>query len=231
MDFFEAVKRRRSIRKYLSDKVPDNVIHKALEMAALAPNSSNTQTWDFHWVKTENIKQKLIEACLFQSAAKSASDLIVVTANSKLWKRSQKSLIEWAKKSNAPSGVLDYYQKLLPIMYSHGPLNLFGFLKWIGITLAGLFRPMPRGPFTRRDMQEVAVKSAALAAQNFVLAISAQGYDSCMMEGFDSSRVLRVLNLSKRYTVVMVIAVGKTAENGTWGTQVRLPLTDVIHVY
>lgn len=90
---------------------------------------------------------------------------------------------------------------------------------------------MPRGPYTYRDLREVAVKSAALACQNLVLTISAQGYDSCMMEGFDSKRVLKLLNLSSSYTVVMVIAIGKSSERGTWGPQVRLPLTDVVHVY
>ena len=43
-----------------------------------------------------------------------------------------------------------------------------------------------------RDLQEIAIKSAALGAENFVLALEAQGFSSCMMEGHDESRVLKL---------------------------------------
>ena len=231
MDFFEAVKKRRSVRNYSDEKVPEAIIHKALEAAILAPNSSNTQTWDFHWVKNQDKKIKLVEACLSQFAAKTASDLIVVTANSHLWKRSQKPLLDWAISTKAPKPVQDYYEKMIPLMYRYGFLNSIGYIKFLIIFFVGLFRPMPRGPNLKRDLQEVAIKSAALASENLMLAISAQNYDSCPMEGFDEIRVRRLLNLNRHYKVVMVIAIGKGTEQGTWGPQMRLPFNDVVHIY
>jgi len=39
MNFFDLVKKRRSVRKFANDKVPDKVINKCLEAAMLAPNS------------------------------------------------------------------------------------------------------------------------------------------------------------------------------------------------
>jgi nitroreductase len=102
-------------------------------------------------------------------------------------------------------------------------------LKWLISTVPGLFRPMPRGPHTRRDGQEVAIKSCALAAENFVLALAAQGYDSCMMEGFDEWRVKRLLDLPASARVVMIVAVGKSAPNGTWGGRFRIDRQKVIH--
>ena len=60
MDFFEAVKNRRSIRKFTSQAVSKEIMQKSFDMAMLAPNSSNTQTWNFLWV-TSNKKEKLIE--------------------------------------------------------------------------------------------------------------------------------------------------------------------------
>lgn len=56
------------------------------------------------------------------------------------------------------------------------------------------------------------MKSAALAAENFVLAVTAEGFDTCMMEGFDEPRVRRLLGLARHYRVAMVIAIGKAAE-------------------
>jgi len=58
-DFVEAVRFRRSIRKYRPDPVDEAVMREAFELAFLAPNSSNMQCWDFYWVRTEETKKKI----------------------------------------------------------------------------------------------------------------------------------------------------------------------------
>ncbi len=229
MEFFEVVEKRRSIRRFLAAPFPDASVRRALEAALLAPNSSNTQTWDFHWIKDPTIKSQVVADCLGQSAARTATQLVVVCADPKLWKRSQEALIEWVSSAKAPAAVLAYYEKLLPFMYRWGPLNAFAPFKWVLTQAAGLFRPMTRGPLTRRDLEEVAARSAALAAQNFMLAITALGGASCPMEGFDKSRLRRHLKLSRSTVIVMVIGVGYEAENGTWGPRCRLPFDQVVH--
>lgn len=230
MDFFEAVAKRRSIRKYTEEKVPEEVVQNALNAAILAPNSSNTQTWNFFWVKSEEKKKKLVEYCLSQSAARTAQELIVITADPTLWKRSQKPLINWVESVNAPKMVVTYYRNLIPATYRWGFLNIWGYTKSAMTLAAGFFRPVPRGPNTLQDLQLVAVKSAALAAENFVLAISAQGFSTCMMEGFDESRVKKLLKLPYSTRVVMVISVGRESDRGTWGPQFRLPRSEVVHI-
>lgn len=231
MEVFEAIERRRSIRKFSAELFPEERVLKAFEGAVLAPNSSNVQTWDFHWVKEPTTKQKLVEACLSQSAARTACHLVVVTADPSLWKRSWRPLIDWVEGVNAPKLVKTYYHKLIPLTYRPGFLNMFAPLKWMLATAHGLFRPSLRGPYTLRDMQEIAIKSAALAAENFVLAITAQGGASCMMEGFDECRVKRLLNLPRSARVVMVIGLGFEGERGTWGPRFRLPLEEVVHIH
>lgn len=226
---FNVLRRRRSIRKFTSEPVPETVIERAVDAALLAPNSSNTQTWDFYWVKSESTRQKLIEGCLSQSAARTANQLVVVTADPKKWRRSQKRLLEYAKDVKAPRPVILYYEKLIPLVYQWGFLNTLGLFKWITSNIIGLFRPMMRGPNTKRDLQEVSIKSAALGAENFVLAISAQGYATCMMEGFDECRVKRLLKLPLSARVVMVIGIGREAERGTWGPRYRIPKEEVFH--
>jgi nitroreductase len=229
MDLFEAIQKRRSIRKFSADAVPETVIEKALDAALLAPNSSNAQTWDFYWVRSPEKKAALVEACFNQSAARTAHDLIVFVADPKLWRRSNKPLQDWVEQVNAPKPVVLYYRKLLPATYQWGPLNSWGFVKWLGATAAGFFRPSPRGPHTLGELQVVAVKSTALAAENFVLAITAQGFSTCMMEGFDEVRVRKILGLSSTARAVMCVAVGRETEKGTWGPQYRLPRDWVIH--
>ena len=230
MDFFEAVERRRSIRKFKDENVPEEVMHKAIDAALLAPNSSNMQTWDFYWLHSPESKAKVIPLCLSQSAARQAKEFLVVVANPDLWKRAQIPLLKWVREIKAPSLVVTYYEKLIPFTYRAGFLNTFAPFKWLISSCIGLFRPMTRGPNFLGSLQEVAIKSAALAAENFVLAISAQGFSTCMMEGFDEFRVKRMLKLPYRARVVMIIAVGRESERGTWGPRFRLPKEEVVHI-
>lgn len=231
MEFFEALEYRRSVRKFTDKAVPDALIEKALQAAVKAPNSSNTQTWDFHWAKSPEAKAKVVKACLSQSAARTANQIVVITANPKKWRRSQKSLIKWAEDSKAHPSVVLYYKKIIPVMYTSGFFNIFAPIKWILSFLIGLVRPITRGPNTTGDSYEVAVKSAALAAENFVLAIAAQGADTCMMEGFDAWRMKCALKLKCSDRVVMAIGIGYRGEKGVWGPQFRLPSDEVIHIH
>lgn len=229
MDFFDAVKRRRSIRRFTDENIPAAVIERALDAAVWAPNSSNAQTWNFYWVRDEAKRSALKVACLSQSAARTAAELIVVTANPRLIHRSQPHLVKWTKEAGAPRPVQMYYEKIIPASYRWGWFNIFGLLKWIAFSLVGIFRPVPRRPAFKSDAYEVAIKSAALATENFVLAIAAQDYDSCMMEGFDEVRVRRAVGIACAERVVMVIAVGKAASRGTWAPPFRIPNELVIH--
>lgn len=228
MDFFEVIKQRRSIRRYTEEDVPESVVQAALEAAILAPNSSNVQTWSFYWAQSAGKKKKVVEACLSQSAARTAKHLIVVVADPKLWRRSQQPLVDYVESVQAPKPVQLYYKKLIPLTYRWGVFNSLAPVKWLAAFAVGLFRPITRKPCTRRDLQEVAIKSAALAAENFVLAITAQGYSTCMMEGFDEWRMKWLLKLPSSARVVMVISVGREAERGTWGPRFRLPIEAVV---
>ncbi len=202
---------------------------KAFEAAVLAPNSSNVQTWNFFWVRNPEKKAKLVEYCLSQSAARTAKELVVVTADPANWRRSQNPLLAWVEKANAPKPVHIYYKTLIPAIYGGGLFRLLAPLKWLGFFLTGLIRPMQRGPVSLRDLQEVCIKSAALAAENLVLALVAQGYATCMMEGFDEWRVRRLLKLGRTERVLMVIGIGREGDRSTWGPQYRLPLEQVVH--
>ena len=230
MDLFEAIQKRRSIRQFKSEAVPDEWVKKALEAAILAPNSSNVQTWDFHWFPPQStLKQKGFEICFSQASARTASHLVAIVADPKLWKRSHGPLMNFIQSIPAPKLVVAYYGKLIPTLYRWGFLNCFAPIKWLISTAIGFFRPISRGPHTLGELQLVSVKSAALAAENFVLAMTAQGAATCMMEGFDECRLKRLLKLSSSARVVMVIGVGFEAERGTWGPQFRIASDEVIH--
>jgi len=219
MDFFEALSRRRSIRNYSATPVPPEVIHKAIDAALIAPNSSNMQTWRIYWVRDAAKRAGLVKACMSQGAARTAQELIVFTCNPANYKISQPLLVE-SVKDNPRKDLKLYYGKLMPMIYGYHWLAPF---KWISFLVTGFFRPIVREVATRRDLQEVCVKSTALACQNFMNAVAAQGFDTCPMEGFDSWRVRRALGLGCSETIVMVISAGERTERGVWGERFRIP--------
>ncbi len=64
MDALEAIKNRRSIRKYKSDPVDDSVLETVLEAARQAPSWSNTQCWKFIVVRSSATRALLAETVL-----------------------------------------------------------------------------------------------------------------------------------------------------------------------
>ncbi len=220
---FEAVVRaRRSIRKFKSEAVPDNVIQKALDLALIAPNSSNLQSWEFYWVKTPELRVKLNTAFLSQPAVQTAPALIVAVARTRTWDRNRNLMLEYfEKQSNVPKAAVDYYKKLVPMVYNNGFFGIWGLLKSFLVALVGVARPVPREPFSQSALQTWAAKSCALACENLMLALTAQGYDSCPMEGMDSRRVSKALKLPRDAIVVMGLAIGKRADGGLYGPQIR----------
>lgn len=230
MDFFEAVLKRRSVRRYTTEAVPEEVIKRALEAAVVAPNSSNLQPWEFYWVQSPDKKSALVDACLFQGTAKTANHLIVAVSRVDTWKRNRDLLVQQMKKGGPfPKDLQDYYFKIVPFMYTQDPFGIFGMVKWITFNVLGLFKPVPRGPCFRSGLFETVTKTTALACENFMLAIAAQGFGSCPMEGFDERRVKKILKLGRGARVVMVIGVGGIDPAGIFGPQYRLDQDLIIH--
>jgi nitroreductase len=59
MDLFEAIKTRRSIRRYTPDPVDDNKVEAILEAGRWAPSWANTQCWRFIVVRDPEIRPEL----------------------------------------------------------------------------------------------------------------------------------------------------------------------------
>jgi len=227
--FSKVVRSRRSIRRFTEDPVPETVLDDCLELAMLAPNSSNLQPWEFFVVRTPELRARLAHACLGQNAAKTAPVLIVVVARPDTWRQHSRMALEQWPEEKLPGIVEKYYSKIAPIHYNQGPFGLLGVAKKAAGLFVGLSRPVPRGPYSPGEMKIWATKSTALAAENLMLALRAHGYDSCPMEGFDECRVRRLLKLPRKGLVTMVLAAGKRAENGVYNRQYRFDRKALVH--
>lgn len=223
-EFSSLVQNRRSCRVYLDEPIPEEVMQKCLDLALLAPNSSNLQPWEFYWVKSEEKRKKLNYYCLNQSTAKTAPEIVVAVARRDTWNRNRKLMLE-AFNSQDEVKVADsaiyYYNKLVPLAYGQGPIGSFGMIKRIAMSLLSISKPMPRQPKSISDMRVWANKSTALACENLMLAFRAHGYDTCPVEGLDQRRVRRLLDLPYKAEVCMAITVGKRADKGIYGPRIR----------
>ena len=220
-NFRKVLESRRSVRKFTDKAIPSDVLDACLDLALLAPNSSNLQPWTFYVVQDAGKKKQLVKACLSQLAAKTAAELIVCVARTdRIDEMAKKNLSEFPF-PEAPAAVQKYY-KFIPYNYKTGFLNSFGHFKKVAFKVARtLDKQLPVSAFNPADAKLWASKTTALACENLVLALRAYGFDSCMMEGFDEPMVRKILKLNDQQHVVMVIGAGERATDGVFFPQYR----------
>lgn len=55
------VKKRRTVRKFTSDPLPEGCIEKIIEIARWAPSGFHTQPWEFLVIKKKEVKEAIIK--------------------------------------------------------------------------------------------------------------------------------------------------------------------------
>jgi nitroreductase len=236
MTFEEIINYRRSVRHYKNQPIDAEKVKYCIELATLAPNSSNMQLWEFYHITNPEILKKLSEACLNQQSATTAQQMVVFVTRQDLHRRRAKKMLELETQNvlkNSPTLKQEkrikswkmYYGKIMPFLY----LRFFGLLgtfRKIIVNIVGLFRPIVY-QVSENDMRVVVHKTCALAAQTFMLAMANEKYDTCPMEGFDSKKVKNILKLPYGAEINMVVSCGIREDQGVWGDRMRIPFDKV----
>lgn len=240
MNLEEVLNFRRSVRVFDKEKPldPQKVKH-CLELAALAPNSSNMQLWEFYQITRPELMAKISKACLDQTATSTASEIVVFVTRQDLYRQRARFVLEFEKgniRRNSPQERQEkrirdrelYYGKVMPFLYARF-FGILGFFRVIVAKIIGIFRPMVR-EVSECDMRVVVHKSCALAAQTFMIAMANEGYDTCPLEGFDSAQIKKLLKLPQGAGINMVIGCGiRDGNKGIWGERGRVPFDEVYH--
>ncbi len=231
----EAIKYRRSVRAFKTEPIEEQKVKECIHLATFAATSSNMQLWEFYHIVSPEILKQLTNASFNQGAAKTAQQMVVIVAKKDLWRKRAQSNIDFLKSqygdkpaseySKREKFAMAYYQKVVPSIYFDF-LGILGMIKYIAFQIIGIFRPIYRQA-RQSDMRVVVHKSAGLAAQNFMISMAAIHYDTCPMEGFDSLRVKKALNLPHSSEINMIIACGIREENGIYGERFRIPFEEV----
>jgi nitroreductase len=221
-EFIKLVESRRSVRVFENHAIPNDIMNSCLDLALLAPNSSNLQSWGFYWVRSPEKKNELVKACLSQPAAKTAAELIVCVGRTGTWRENSRKMVDILEKTpGASQQAINYYKRLVPLSYTQGFFEIFGLIKKIILFIIGLNKPVVREPTSHSEMKIWAAKTSCLACENLMLALRAYSFDSCPMEGYDSLRIKKILNLPNDAYITMVIGAGKRAKNGIYGPRIR----------
>lgn len=220
--FYDVVTSRRAVRRFTKTPMSDEVLNACLDMAMLAPSSSNLQPWQFFVIKSTEKRQKVIQYCMSQNAAKTANKLIVVVARTDTWRQHAKDNLTYYPVKPVPKPVQDYYGKLIPLTMTRGVMNVFAPAKW-ALTQATrqVKGAMVEPIYDAEDLKNWALISTSLAAQNLMLALRAHGFDSCPMGGFDEPQLKKLLELNDEQHVCMVIAAGERDDGGIYSEQYR----------
>ena len=233
----EAIQYRRSVRVYDAEKPIDkNIVKKCIEQASLAPNSSNMQLWEFYHITSKDTIARIAPFCFNQNAAKTAQQLVIFVARKDLWKQRAKANLNFidhnfgannpkAKQSKREKTARGYYGKIIPFAYADF-LGILGFFKFLLVSIIGLFKPIYR-QVRKSDMRIVAHKTCGLAAQNFMISMAAEGYDTCPMEGSDTLRVKKLLDLPFGAEINMIVSCGIRKPEGIYGERFRIPFEEV----
>ena len=135
MTFQEVVNYRRSIKHYKNLPIDAEKVKNCLELAVLAPNSSNMQLWEFYHIVNPEMLKKLSVACLDQTAATTAQQMVVFVTRQDLFQKRGKTMMALETQNvlrNSPPEKQDtrikrwemYYGKVIPFLYA----RLFGIL-------------------------------------------------------------------------------------------------------
>ena len=236
--FDAIVRERRSMRVYDATAPFDGeAVQRSLVRAMYAPNSSNMQMWEFYRITDPEKIKTLAKYAMNQSAARTARELVLFVVPKGKWRQRAKANFEFhhARYGNKPLHELSkreqrrlkYFTRLMPMYYFQDWFGIWGLIRKLIVTISSIWRPVV-WQVSKNDLRVVCHKSAALAAQTFMLSMKAEGYDTCPMEGFDSKKVKRYLQFPANYEINMMISCGPGTQEGIYHEQFRVKEEEVI---
>ena len=94
MTFEETIHYRRSVRNYTNIPIDSAKVKHCIELATLAPNSSNMQLWEFYHITNPETLKKLAKACLSQESATTAQQIVVFVTRQDFYQKRAISMLE-----------------------------------------------------------------------------------------------------------------------------------------
>ncbi|MEW6554835.1 MAG: nitroreductase family protein [Actinomycetota bacterium] len=180
----EAIRGRRSIRRYESRPVPQEIIDELLEAARMAPSASNLQTWKFKVITDAATRRSLREAAFNQRFVEDAPVVIVACADFDAFGERAARIRE---------------------------LLRAGAVK---VSLPMLLRMLRSGRAEDMEERNLtaAMINVSIAVENMVLAAMSLGLGTCWVRAFQPERVSEILSLPPQCPPLFLLPLGYPAE-------------------
>jgi len=208
MDLFEAIRERKSIRRFKQTPVPDEDIRKILDAGRWAPSANNTQPWSFIVIKDREIPGRMA------AAVRDMIDRMVPYAENE--KQAQRLA---AYKNN-------YYT-----FFENAPVVIAVCMEAYD---AGTDKLLAKMGYSVEDIKRLrplpGLQSVAAAIQNMLLAIHALGYGSCWMTGplVAQEAFGKILDFGKEKFIAALLPIGLPDEDPPGRS--RKPLEEMIKI-
>lgn len=195
--FADVVRNRHSVRKYDANwTISKEEMTELLQEATLAPSGGNLQPWRFLVIDDAELKQKLLPIAYNQEQIVQASAVVAVLGDLQA--------IDKAEQIYSAAVEAGYVSE-----QAKGQMLQ---------SLRGFYSPSER-------VKSAALIDGGLVSMQFMLSAKSRGYDTVPMTGFDEQQLRSAFRISDRYSLVMLIAVGKAAQEAH--KTVRLPVEEV----
>lgn len=187
MDFFEVLRKRRSVRKYADEPVPLEDVKKMIEAATLAPSAHNTRPWRFVVVYNRDVIKELVKSV-------------------------HKWMDEVLKSPDVPDELKAHYDKFRPYFtfYENAPLLIvvcgepYESVPGKAVSLA-----FPEK--AKASKVNSLEQSVSAAIENLILAATALGYGTCWATGplLAAEDMKKILNIPDNWEIFALVPVGK----------------------
>ena len=205
----ELIKSRRSIRKWKKDKIPDELIVKAIELGTWAPNGGNSQGWHFVIVKSPAVIREMADV------VQATTDKIASWPEATTWQedmtRYQQNASFWA---NAPVMIGVFAKKY------QSPIDKV-------LTARESFDDDARRILTFRKSAPTALQNVAAAVTTMLLVLHHMGFGAVWLAGplIAKKDIETILKVPSESELVCLVAVGYPDE---LPEKDRKPIKDVI---
>lgn len=185
MELLDAMKARRSIRKFKAKPVPDEYITQLIEAARLAPSGSNLQPTRFVVVKSEEAREKLNEATPLPFVAKAPV------------------VIACCVDPESFGGLQNRYAELREAgAFVDTPLNN-----------PDPDSSAPRRQMDSATAEAYMRLNAAIAIEHITLRAVDLGLGTCWIMMFDQTKAKKALGLAENLSIVALIPLGYPDQN------------------
>ena len=216
MDTYEAILHRRSIRKYLKDPVPIELIQKVMTAAMWAPSGGNSQPWRFY-VATGSKRDELINALIEASG----TDTPTAEEYDRLVEIVEKERLALLGKSDSSGIGVGEMSK------ERTQFARFGSLRFYDAPVAIIVA-------TPKRMGQASHQSIGAAVQNILLAAHAEGLATCWlgMPLAYKEKIIEVLDIPDDEVLVTSISLGYPDKKSpiTKTVMPRQPFDKVVHI-